>query len=436
MGEQRDTSEKRLHVQILLALVLAAITGALVGRDKAVLGVPLVDVFAFVGQLFVRALKMLVVPLVFASIVGSIAAMGGTRGLGRLGLKAGAYYALTTVVAVLAGTLAVRFVRPGIWNGIPARDLIGLSADTAEVTAKVGERGAGEMVNVFLRMIPENVPRAAVEGDMLGLITFALLFGACITRLPERGATLMASFWQATHEVMITMTEWIMALAPVGVFALVAKVVATSGFAAAGPLFRFVLTVAGALAFHALVVMPLVLLVVARVRPSRHFRAVAPALLMAFSTASSAAALPLAMDCVEKRAGVSNRVTSFVLPLGATVNMDGTALYECVAAIFIAQAYGIELTFAQQFTVVAIAVVSSIGVAAIPAASLVAITLILTAIGLPGEAIGLILAVDRILDMGRTLVNVLSDSVGAVVLARSEGEEVPLLRVRAASTDG
>jgi proton glutamate symport protein len=217
-----------------------------------------------------------------------------------------------------------------------------------------------------------------------------------------------------------------MKFAPLGVFGLVAKTVA--GLEAeqmndlALSLGAFSLSVMLALATHLLITLPLLLLLVARVNPLRHYRAVMPALLTAFSTASSSATLPLTMECVRDNAGVSNRTASFVLPLGATVNMDGTALYECVAAMFIAQAYGLELSFVSQFTIVLVALLTSIGVAGIPAASLVAITIILSTIGLPAEAIGLILAVDRILDMFRTAVNVFSDSCGAVLIARTEGE--------------
>jgi Na+/H+-dicarboxylate symporter len=225
------------------------------------------------------------------------------------------------------------------------------------------------------------------------------------------------------YDVMIKITEWVMLFAPIGVFALVAKVVASTGFAAFEPLLAFFLTVLAALAVHFLIVLPLLLTLVGRVNPWRHYRAMAPALLTSFSTASSSATLPITMDCVNKNAGVSTRTTSFVLPLGATVNMDGTALYECVAAMFIAQAFGLQLGFAEQFTVVLIALLTSIGVAGIPAASLVAITIILGAIGLPLEAVGLILAVDRVLDMCRTSVNIFSDSCGAVIIGRLEGEQ-------------
>jgi len=222
-------------------------------------------------------------------------------------------------------------------------------------------------------------------------------------------------------------TDVVMKFAPIGVFALVAKVIAGMDgneiLSLASTLGWFALSVILALATHVLVVLPLMLKFVAKVSPKRHFQAMAPALLTAFSTASSSATLPLTMECVEKNAGVSNKTASFVLPLGATVNMDGTALYECVAAMFIAQAYGLELSFTVQFTVVLVALLTSIGVAGIPAASLVAITIILGVIGLPVEALGLILAVDRILDMFRTSVNVFSDSCGAVIIAKLEGEE-------------
>ena len=281
----------------------------------------------------------------------------------------------------------------------------------------------GDVVNIFLRMVPTNIVSAAAQGQMLGLIFFSLLFGYFMTRIESSLFRTLQEFWQGVLAVMMKITEWVMKFAPIGVFALVAKVVASTGFAAFAPLLAFFLTVLCALAVHLLVTLPLILFLVARVNPVRHYYAMVPALLTAFSTASSSATLPVTMECVEKRAGVSNRTTSFVLPLGATVNMDGTALYECVAAMFIAQAFGLELGFVEQFTVVLIALLTSIGVAGIPAASLVAITIILAAIGLPVEAVGLILAVDRILDMCRTSVNIFSDSCGAVVIGRLEGEQ-------------
>jgi len=266
---------------------------------------------------------------------------------------------------------------------------------------------------------------------MLGLIFFSILFGYFMTRISEPYAEAQFNFWQGLFEVMMKITEWVMKFAPLGVFALVAKVVMSTGLGAFKPLLVFFFTVLLALLTHTFIVLPLLLKVLTRLNPLTHYQAMAPAMLTAFSTASSSATLPLTMECVEKNAGVSNKTSSFVLPLGATVNMDGTALYECVAALFIAQAYGLELSLATQFTVVVVALLTSIGVAGIPAASLVAISIILGTIGLPAEGIGLILAVDRVLDMCRTAVNVFSDSCGAVIIAHSEGEQGLLSENRA-----
>ncbi|MFY9329995.1 MAG: dicarboxylate/amino acid:cation symporter [Georgfuchsia sp.] len=412
----------KLHWQILIALLLAAIAGTLAGTEGQLLGLRYYAVFGFIGALFLNALKMLIVPLVMSSIIVGIAGIGSGEAFGRLGLKTLLYYLTTTMFAVLVGLAVVDLVAPGIAHGEPVRDLIGLSANALDIASKVEGKGARDLIEIFLRMVPTNVVAAAADGQMLGLIFFSLLFGFFMTRIEEAYAESMYNFWQGVFQVMMKITDWVMRFAPIGVFGLVAKVVADTGYAAFVPLLWFFLSVMAALAIHFLVVLPLLLIVVGRVNPLRHFHAMAPALLTAFSTSSSAATLPLTMECVEKNAGVSNRTSSFVLPLGATVNMDGTALYECVAAMFIAQAYGIELGFVQQFTIVLMALVTSIGVAAIPSASLVAIAIILTAIGLPIEAIGVILAVDRVLDMCRTSVNVFSDSCGAVIIAKLSGE--------------
>lgn len=412
-----------LHWQILVALVLALLAGSLTSPESELLGVRILDVYAFLGTLFMNALKMLIVPLIMASIVTGMAGMGESDALGRMGMRTLLYYLTTSLLAILTGLLLVNLLQPGIVDGGPAREALGLDPVPAETLQKVEGRDAGDVVDIFLRMVPPNIVQAAANGQMLGLIFFSLLFGFFMTRIESPYRESLDHFWQGVFRVMMRMTDWVMWFAPLGVFALVAKVVATTGFDAFAPLLRFFVTVVAALGVHFFITLPLILLLVARVPAWRHYKAMLPALLTAFSTASSSATLPITMDCVEKNAGVSNRTTSFVLPLGATVNMDGTALYECVAALFIAQAYGFELTFAQQFTVVLVALLTSIGVAGIPAASLVAITIILGAIGLPAEAIGLILAVDRVLDMMRTSVNVFSDSCGAVVIGRLEGEE-------------
>jgi Na+/H+-dicarboxylate symporter len=379
-----------------------------------------VDVFDFLGTLFLNALKMIVVPLVVASIITSVASLGSTEGFGRLGLKTIAFYLATTLLAVLLGLVLVNLISPGTRGGGTA---LQLPPDISEQLKKAEGRGIGDIAAIFTRMVPTNVISAAAQGDLLGLIFFSLLFGFFANQLPGELRGSLVTFWRTIYETMLLVTNFIMRFAPIGVFGLVAKVVATTGFEAFERLGLFFITTASALLIHTFITLPVLMVLLARIDPRRHFRAMAPAMLTAFSTASSSATLPLTMECVEQRAGVSNRVASFTLPLGATVNMNGTALYECVAAMFIAQVYGVQFGYATQFTVVLLALMTSIGVAGIPAASLVAIVIILNAVGLPAEGIGLILAVDRILDMIRTSVNIFGDSVAAVVIAKSEGEK-------------
>ena len=426
MGEKRMFKLK-LHWQILIALALAVLAGLLAGPDHSLFGIRYYAMFDFIGTLFLNALKMIIVPLIVSSIMVGIASVGGTHGLARLGSKTIIYYMATSLFAILIGLLLVNLFAPGIIDGQPANQVLGLSEQhAAEASQKIGEKGVNDIAGVFLSMIPANIIAAAANGQMLGIIFFSILFGLFMTRIEESYAEAQYNFWNGLFQIMMKITDLVMKFAPIGVFGLVAKVIAgidTSGLdELAQTLGMFFLTVLLALAAHTFIVLPLLLKFVGRVKPIKQYRAMAPAMLTAFSTASSSATLPLTMECVEKNAGVSNRTSSFVLPLGATVNMDGTALYECVAAMFIAQAYGLQLDFTTQFVIVVVALLTSIGVAGIPAASLVAITIILTTIGLPIEAVGLILAVDRILDMFRTSVNVFSDSCGAVIIARHEGE--------------
>ncbi len=418
----------QLHWQILIALVLAVIAGRLSGMDGGVFGVTLFPVYEFTGALFMNALKMVIVPLIVSSIITGVAGIGNTHGLGRLGGKTLLFYMVTSLLAIVVGLMFVNLMTPGIIDGQPAREVLGLSeVAAAEAAQKVQGRSAADLTGVFLSMIPPNVVAAAANGQMLGLIFFSLLFGYFLTRIDREAGDIISRFWSGVADIMMLMTGLIMKFAPIGVFGLVAKTVASIDAEQlnqlAFTLGSFTLSVLLALAFHLFVTLPLMLSLVGRVNPVKQFQAMMPALLTAFSTASSSATLPLTMECVRDNAKVSNRTASFVLPLGATVNMDGTALYECVAAMFIAQAYGLQLDLVTQFTVVLVALLTSIGVAGIPAASLVAITIILATIGLPAEAIGLILAVDRILDMFRTSVNVFSDSCGAVIIARTEGED-------------
>jgi Na+/H+-dicarboxylate symporter len=420
------TTKLALHWQILIALCLAVITGLLLDQTSSIFGLPFISIFVFLGTLFLNALKMLIVPLVMASIITGMMGLHADA-LGRLGGKTILYYASTSLVAILIGLFFVNLLQPGIVDGVPARDIIGLSSQTDEVVNQVGDKGAGDIAEVLLRMVPPNIVTAAANGQMLGLIFFSLVFGFFVSKLQGSAAQVHKDFWQGLLDIMMMMTHFVMKFAPIGVYALVAKVIMISGVEAFEPLAMFFVTVILALGVHLLLFLPAILRYLARVSPVKHFKAMLPALLTAFSTSSSSATLPITMDCVENRAGVSNQVSGFTLPLGATINMDGTALYECVAAMFIAQAYGISLDVSTQFTIVLVALLTSIGVAGIPSASLVAITIILSAIGLPLEAIGLILVVDRVLDMCRTAVNVFSDSCAAVTIARLEGEETQLV---------
>ncbi len=417
-----------LHWQILIAIVAAIIAGVLFDMDDRFLGISVYACLSFIGALFLNALKMVVVPLVLASIICAVAGLSGKNGIGRMGGKALLFYMSSSLAAILVGLFFVNLIAPGLSDGEPARELLDLTPKDAldEKLALVAGRDSGEIAAVIMRMVPPNIVAAASQGQMLGLITFGLLFGYFMTQLVQKQADTLRTFWEAVFETMMKMTMFIMKFAPIGVFGLIGKTVMATGFSALLPMLVFMLTVIAALAVHMFITMSLVLRFVAGVNPLRHFHAMAPALLTAFSTASSAGTLPLTMRCVEEKAGVSNKTAGFVLPLGATVNMDGTALYECVAAMFIAQAYGLDLTLGTQFLIVMTALLTSIGVAAIPAASLVAITIILAAVGLPPEGIGLLLLTDRILDMLRTAVNVFSDSCCAVVVARSEGEKTLL----------
>ncbi len=418
MGRQLSSNRwpPPLHVQIAISMSAAVACGVAFGPHTSIAGIGLTSIYGFLGTAFLNALKMLIVPLILSSIISGITGMDNGQGLGRLGTYTIIYYLITSLVAILTGLALVQVIKPGLLHGLPAGNSLGLSSLPQDVAAKISGHGAGDIATVFLRMIPPNIVKAAAEGQMLGIIFFGILMGLALVRLGnEPAAKTLVHFWDGLFKVMMLMTEWIMKLSPIGIFGLVAGVAASTGLSAFSPLAWFFITVIGALAIHACLTLP-ILLTMWGTNPLRHGRAMIPALVTAFSTASSSATLPITMECLEKEAGIPNRITSFVLPLGATVNMDGTALYECVAAMFLAQAYGLELSFTKQFTVVLIALLTSIGVAGIPAASLVAITVILGSIGLPAEAIAALLVVDRILDMCRTSVNVLSDSCGAAII--------------------
>jgi len=408
---------------ILGAMAAGLVLGLLVDDQGRLLGLPLVPVGSFLGAAFLALLKMVVVPLVMASVVSGVAGLGNARDLGRLGLLSLLYYVVTTLIAVVIALALVNLVAPGIVDGQPARAALALHGDVAAVSARVQEQAGHSVGDILIDMIPVNVVAAAADGKLIGLLLFSLLFGWFITQLETPQREVMTHFWQALFGVMLRMTGFVMKLAPLGVLGLTLKVTAETGFDAARPLLLFAFCVVAGLAVYAGLALPLLLTLVARVRrPWRLYAAVAPALATAFSTASSAASLPVTLECLQKRAGVSPRIAGVTLPLGVSINHAGSALYECAAALFIAQAYGLHLSIATQATVVFLALITSMGIASIPAASLVGIAVILAAVGLPAEAIGVLLVLDRVLDMARTAVNVAADAVCTVIIARLQGE--------------
>jgi proton glutamate symport protein len=408
---------------ILIAIAAGAIIGWLIGPTGHVVGLDLLPLFDFLGTIFLNMLKMVVVPLISASIITGVASLGSGRDLGRLGIKTLLFYIVTTLLAVLTALTIVDLVRPGIVNGEPAKHILALEAQSESVTEAVRQHTSTGVLETLLSAVPANIIDAAANNKLLGVMFFSILFGFFLARIEMPYRQVVLDFWQGMFRVMMRITGVVMSLAPIGVFGLTARVIAKSGVHAAGPILTFGACVAGGLLLYAIVVVPLLMRLVGVSRPYRLFAAMGPALATAFSTASSAATLPLSLECLEKRAHVSERIASFVMPLGTSINHVGTALYECAGAMFICQAYGLELTFGAQFTVVTLALITSMGIAGIPAASLVAIAVILAAVGVPPEGVGVLLVLDRILDMARTTLTVFTDAACSVIVARLEGEK-------------
>jgi Na+/H+-dicarboxylate symporter len=364
------------------------------------------------GDMFIQLLKMIIIPLILASMVAGIVSLGDVRRLGRIGLKTFIYYMATTLLAVGVGLVLVNLMKPGV--GVKM---------VAESDVDLASRETPSIVSIIEDIIPDNVFAAMAENKVLSVIFFSLLLGIAISSTGEKSRPL-TSFFESLNTVMMKITDWIMLLAPFGVFALMAYTIGTMGLSVVRPLAMYMVTVVLGLSIHAVLTLPVLLSLFGKYSPFKFIKDMFSAVATAFSTASSAATLPITMECLRENTGVSNKVSSFVLPLGATVNMDGTALYEAVAAMFIAQAYGINLSIGQQLVIMLTATLASIGAAAIPGAGLVTMVIVLKAVNLPLEGIGMILAVDRILDMLRTAVNVWGDSCGTVVVARLEGEEL------------
>ncbi len=385
-----------------------------------------------VGDIFLRLLKMITIPLIVTSLVTGVSGLGNTSRFGSMFGKTLLYYAVTSLLAITTGILMVNLIRPGIGAHLPAMGghLAAMGGHLAAMGGHLaggGEAvtaGEGSLGEIFLgmidRMIPTNPIRSLADGDFLSIITFSILIGIFIIHTGGKSGETLRNFFEAGFHVMMGMTMAIIRLAPIGVLAFMLFATATQGVEIFRTLAWYMLTVFLALVVHACLVLPLIVKFVARRSPWRFSQAMSPALMTAFSTASSNATLPLTLTSVEQRAGVPNRVSSFVLPLGATINMDGTALYEAVAVLFIAQAYLGPVPLESQILVAFTALLASVGAAGIPHAGLVMMAIVLQAVGLPLEAQGVIIAVDRVLDMCRTAVNVWSDSCGCAVLARFE----------------
>ena len=422
MGTGEAETRPTPVLPILIAMVLGAFVGWQAHPDGTIGGFNLLPLLDTMGTMFINLLKMLIVPLILASVITGVASLGSGPDLGRLGGKTLGFYVVTTLIAVLIALMLVNIIEPGVIDGEPQRHALALTKDAGEVAAGVKSRAETSVLDSIKGIVPSNMVDAALNTKMIGLVLFSILFGFFLARIAQPFRETVYNFWHGLFLIMMRMTGFVMFLAPIGVFALIAKVVAISGFEAGHSLLLFVSCVLGGLLLYGFLALPVLIALVARVRPWRLYPAMAPALLTAFSTASSSATLPLSLECLEQRAKVSPRIAGFVMPLGASMNHAGSALYECAAAMFIAQAYGLHLSFATQFTVVILALVTSMGMAGIPAASLVGIAVILAAVGLPAEAIGVLLVFDRLLDMCRTAINVLADAACAVIVARLEGE--------------
>lgn len=421
-----------LHVWILLALVLGVVYGYLC----AVMGAT-AHVLAFikpVGDLFLNLLRMIAVPLVLFSLVAGVASLRDASKLARIGGKTIALYLGTTAVAITLGLVVVNLLDPGAGLSpelrIQLRETVlsGTSSETVEqrIAAGQGMDFAAQLVGI----VPTNPFAALSEGKMLQVVFFSLLLGLSLTRLPDARARPVTEMFDALSDAIVAMVHLIMKIAPFGVFALMAAVVASLSSMGddmaqlqelAVEVGKYMAAVVLGLFIHAMVVYLPLLKLVARVPIGRFFRAIAPAQLLAFSSSSSGATLPVTMECVERGLGVDEEATSFVLPLGATINMDGTGLYQGVAAVFIATMYNVDLSVGQQLQIVLVAALASIGTAAVPGVGIVMLTIVLTQIGVPPEGILLVLAVDRPLDMCRTVLNVTGDATVCTVVASTEG---------------
>lgn len=403
-----------LHTQILLGLVLGAVAGILVGER--------IGVIKPVGDVFIKLITMIVVPLVFASILVGVASLGDLAKLGRIGLKTVAYYLVTTSISITIGLALANLVKPGSrLDPTVSEELLSDFAGAAQVNIEAATEKPS-VVDTLIDIIPTNPVGSMAEANMLQIIFFALVFGIALTYLERSRAEPVIAFMDTVNEAMIQLVHLVMKIAPYGVFALVAAIIGQYGVGILQTLVVYSVVVVVGLAIHGGIVYPTAVKIFSGMSPVWFFKGIAPAQLVAFSTSSSNATLPVTMECAEENLGVSEEVSAFVLPLGATINMDGTALYQGVATIFIAQVYGLDLSFGQQLMVVLTATLASVGAAGVPGVGMITLALVLQTVGVPLEGLALILGVDRILDMCRTAVNITGDASCAVVVAATENE--------------
>lgn len=376
------------------------------------------------GHAWIRLIMMIVIPLVMASLIIGTASLGDITRLGRIGGKTIAFYLATTTIAISIGLILSNIILPGsrIDEASKQRLLESFSDATREQIELARE--APGVVDILLNLIPRNPIESMANGDMLPIIFFSLMFGAALSLIQESRRDSVLTFFEGVNDVAMILVDWIMKLAPYAVFALLAAVIAQSGLDLLASLLLYVLTVILGLAVHAFGTYPLAMRLLARFNPLEFFKRIRKVPIIAFSTSSSNATLPVTIEVAQEDLGVSEEVSSFVLPLGATINMDGTALYQGVAVMFIAQVLGIDLSVGTQLMVVLTATLASIGAAGVPSAGIIILTVVLTQAGVPETGIALILGVDRILDMCRTAVNVTGDLTCAAFVARSEGEEL------------
>lgn len=387
-------------------IIIGMISGIVIGSIWGNLGVSLQPI----GALFITAIQMLVVPLVFCSLVTAMTSVSDLKKMGRIGGKAVIFYLLTSIAAVLIGIILAGILHPGI--GFQVTDALSNFSQVSQ---------SSSILDTLLNIVPSNPFNALASGNILQIIFFALVLGLCINLTGKEGQALTPIF-QAGASVMFKLTSLVMELAPFGVFALMASLAGSHGLAALLPLLKLILVVyLGYILLTLLVYAPIIWFKVG-ISPILFFKRTLDVFILAFTTSSSSATLPVSMSCAENKLGISKAVTSFVLPLGATVNMNGTALYQGVAALFIAQVYGVDLTLNHAVIIMLTAVLGAIGTAGVPGAGVIMLSIVLNSVGLPLEGIGIILAVDRIIDMGRTAFNVVGDLITAMVVANSEQE--------------